>query len=638
MGRVVAARPSTLLRSALKSHPLRPAVERLSNHSTTLNLAMSRISTIFAALADTALAVVLGVVVPLVIAATGWFVSGSYRSVEWDVLATVAMGVWTLALNSAVGIEISPEHYPALGLSQPFGFVIAIAPMLLTAMVAWWAYRTGSRILGNDEEAPWLAGAASVFAFPLCNFGVLALSPLDNVRLDLAGVLCGGTLLWAAFLAIGMRVWEYLPWERMFANRAAAVIQQASAAVRTAIGMVTGLACAATVLLLVILVLRFGEVIGLMQMLQLDDWGVIAVGITQLAYLPTMVVWAMSWMLGAGFDLGVGSHAGPGGTEAGPLPVVPLFGLIPDAIEPVWWSILAVPFAVALLFTFMSRMLGHSADTGRWWERAIAPVVGSLLAAIMMWLLAFLAQGGLGPGRLVQFGPPVGPVFLWSLALFLSGAVIGTFVPLHAVDPGREQSREPSHKQSREQSDTPSREGAWRATKATESAHTPTNPPTHPSLRTSDSHDTPLSHDKQQRSTSTDDRERASSTRTGWLGRFGERLLTPLHGDDAAEAATGNATEPITDIDRIFEDASDSLDPVTGDTSGATNNETTQDAPGRDIAHRKQSGDTGTDASSSETSGRTQHKPSRPSRGRRDTSLRDVLDRPDEPDIYADLD
>ena len=96
---------------------------------------MSRLATILASLADTALAVVVGVVVPLAIGTIGWFASGSYRSVDWEVLLTVALAIWTLGLNSAVGIEITPDAYPSLGLDQPFGFVVAIAPMLVLSLI-----------------------------------------------------------------------------------------------------------------------------------------------------------------------------------------------------------------------------------------------------------------------------------------------------------------------------------------------------------------------------------------------------------------------------------------------------------------------------------------------------------------------
>lgn len=526
---------------------------------------MSRLATILASLADTALAVVVGVVVPLAIGTIGWFASGSYRSVDWEVLLTVALAVWTLGLNSAVGIEITPDAYPSLGLDQPFGFVIAIAPMLVTALIVWFGYRTGARILNDDEEAPWLAAAASICAFPLLNFIALSISPLDNVRLEPNGVLVGGTLLWLASLVLGLRAWEYIPWERLLGERAGAVLTQLRLSVRHAVGLVTGLAAAATVLMLVVLVFRFGEVIGLMQVLQLGPWGVIALGLVQLAYLPTFIVWAMSWMLGAGFDLGIGSHAGPGGTDAGPLPVVPMFGLIPEGIEPVWWAIVAVPFAIAVVFTFCSRIFGLVSDEQEWWQRLVVPAAGSLLAALMIWILAYLSQGGLGPGRLVQFGPSAGLMPLAALGVFLAGSIIGTLVPLHAVDP----SRGPVHQA----------EGASEG---------------------DDEHTAPQSHPHSSHT------ERVTKTKRGWRDRLAAPVFAPWDEPEDDPDSEADEDDEYAELDELI---------------------------GSRAATPESGAEAEVDAAVSDDDS-----PSRASRGKRDTALRDVLDRPGEPDIYADLD
>lgn len=537
---------------------------------------MSRLATIFAALADTVLAIVVGVVVPLAVATIGWFASGSYRSVDWEVLLTVALSIWTLGLNSAVGISITPEAYPSLGLTEPYGFVIAIAPLLVTAMIAWFGYRTGARILNDDEDAPWLAFAASVFAFPLLNFIAITLSPLDTVRLEPNGVLVGGTLLWAASLGVGLRVWEYVPWERLLADRTTSVLAIAGDSVRYAVGLITGLTAAATLLLLGVWCFRFGDVIGLMQILQLDVWSVIAVGLMQLLYLPTFIVWAMSWMLGSGFDLGVGSHAGPGGTDAGPLPVLPMFGLIPEGVPPIWWGIVAVPFAIAVAVVVVSRMTGVVRDEGTWWQRCLAPAAGSLLASLIMFLLAYLAQGGLGPGRLVQFGPDAGLTMLAALALFLPGSLVGALVPLETADSGAAPRREPA------------RRDEYSGGGSTAVGEHP-----HP--------DTPL-------------HEVAGVSHRSWRDRMTPKTAS-WRDDEPVSMRTDDTDDDLVELDDLFDDP----DARTAE----------REAPGR--------------ASGRTDEPREQRDAAKPpverrSRSPRSTSLRDALNRPDEPDIYADLD
>src|SRR5690606_18860563 len=51
--------------------------------------------------------------------------------------------------------------------------------------------------------------------------------------------------------------------------------------------------------------------------------------IAQLAFLPNLVVWAISWFVGPGFAIGVGSSIGPLGTNLGPVPAVPFLGALP---------------------------------------------------------------------------------------------------------------------------------------------------------------------------------------------------------------------------------------------------------------------------------------------------------------------
>ena len=148
-----------------------------------------------------------------------------------------------------------------------------------------------------------------------------------------------------------------------------------------------------------------------------------------LAYLPTLIVWAISWVLGPGVALGEGSLALAGGTEAGPLPTVPLFGLIPDNLSPFMWAIVALPVLVAALVTLFARMRSRRDDQPL--QRLITPMAGAFLAALTLALLAHLSRGALGPGRLIDFGPHPGWMLLAALGVFAVGGAIGAFLPLN---------------------------------------------------------------------------------------------------------------------------------------------------------------------------------------------------------------
>jgi hypothetical protein len=393
---------------------------------------MSRLATMLAALADTALAVVVGIVAPIAVGTAGWLISGGFQTTQWEVPLAAAMAIWTLGLTSSVGFTITPAAYPALQLAEPFAFVVSLAPLAVSAYVIWFAWRTGRRIVDADEDAPWLALAVSAVAFIVANQLALTLGGTHLARLEPGGVAAGGTLLWVVGLLAGAKAWEYVPWTRLLGDRTDTIMLAAGRAVRLGLGLVVGMFALASALVLVGLALNMGSIVGLTQLLQLDAWGNIAVGLTELLYVPTLLVWAISWLLGAGVQLGAGAVATPGATDAGPLPILPLLGIIPEPQGAMLWALLALPVLLAALCTVWLRSTTRDAEAGVWWQRLIVPAAGSAVAALVLAWLALLSRGAVGPGRLTEFGPVPWLVLLWALGLFLVGSAAGAFVPVTA--------------------------------------------------------------------------------------------------------------------------------------------------------------------------------------------------------------
>ena len=50
----------------------------------------------------------------------------------------------------------------------------------------------------------------------------------------------------------------------------------------------------------------------------------------QAGWVPTLVIWACSWLIGAGFSVGTGTVFAPDRVVAGPVPRLPLLGLVPS--------------------------------------------------------------------------------------------------------------------------------------------------------------------------------------------------------------------------------------------------------------------------------------------------------------------
>jgi hypothetical protein len=127
----------------------------------------------------------------------------------------------------------------------------------------------------------------------------------------------------------------------------------------------------------------------------------------QLCYVPNAMAWAISFMLGPGFSVGVGTTVAPTGSALGPLPAFPLLAAVPPGVHatmPAWLAVLvmALPYLAGgvggwLLVTCTSAA---SLEAAPLWGMASGVLAGGLLG-----LLAALSGGPLGDGRLTAVGP-----------------------------------------------------------------------------------------------------------------------------------------------------------------------------------------------------------------------------------------
>ena len=101
-----------------------------------------------------------------------------------------------------------------------------------------------------------------------------------------------------------------------------------SAAKAGVLALMAALALSAA-LLAVDLFIHWDLVIAVYEALDAGAVGGAALTIAQLGYLPNLAVFALAWISGSGFALGIGSQVGPLGTAVGPLPAIPVFAALP---------------------------------------------------------------------------------------------------------------------------------------------------------------------------------------------------------------------------------------------------------------------------------------------------------------------
>jgi hypothetical protein len=189
---------------------------------------------------------------------------------------------------------------------------------------------------------------------------------------------------------------------------------------RTAMGglaAVVGLLAAGAVLVTVSLVRHAGQIASTLADLGAGPVGELALTVLGALCLPTLDIWAMSVVVGPGFDLGSAGALNAFGGQVDTLPALPVLAAIPTTV-PVWGPALILVPAV----------LGVLAGRIRWGQDLPTPTgtvtSGAGLAGVVAALvggLVLLASGSLGGGRLDAVGPRLLPVVAASAGLVLLG-------------------------------------------------------------------------------------------------------------------------------------------------------------------------------------------------------------------------
>ncbi|MFT3969389.1 MAG: DUF6350 family protein [Micropruina sp.] len=189
-------------------------------------------------------------------------------------------------------------------------------------------------------------------------------------------------------------------------------------------GLATMVAIAAIVL--VIGLVRGSERISVIEASLAPDavgsWLLVAL---QLLYLPNLLAWAASWVLGAGISVGLGSLVSPMLTTAGLLPAIPVFGAVPEPGSGGPWSYtwLLSGLLVGAVAGWVAARTAPGAHRSLtvWLARGAA---SGLAVALVVILLGVLSRGDLGIERLIGMGPMLlNLVWLAPLPMLVGGAL-----------------------------------------------------------------------------------------------------------------------------------------------------------------------------------------------------------------------
>ncbi|GAA2243689.1 hypothetical protein GCM10010401_15950 [Rarobacter faecitabidus] len=160
-----------------------------------------------------------------------------------------------------------------------------------------------------------------------------------------------------------------------------------------------------------------------------DSIGGIVLGGAQLTYLFTLLIWAVAWLTGVGFHVGLGSEFAPAHVALDPLPAVPLLAALPTGDMAGGYTswLISLVFAAGIvggLVVWRRLRRLHETAAVPWRDCAIA--LGASLAFVFVVLVVafWLATGSIGPGRLASAGPDVLGAALSGSLLIAAGATV----------------------------------------------------------------------------------------------------------------------------------------------------------------------------------------------------------------------
>lgn len=398
---------------------------------------MQRLLVALLAAFDAAIAAAVGLAVLLAPLTLLWTLAFGVTA-DWGALWPLTGTLWQFGHGAAVDIVLPTELITAVGISpDAAAFTLSVTPLAFLVFTLLFAARSGARAA---RAGAWLLGSLTgVAVFAIIATGVALTSTLAAARTSLVAAIALPTAVYLVGALCGAVRVAWDDGDGGVVDAVHDVVDSWSswgpvvgAATRGTAFAVLGVVAASALAVFVMALFRAGEAVALFEAARTDLLGLIVMTLGHLAYLPTLIVWAASWLAGPGFAVGAGTAVSPAGTQLGVLPGIPVLGLLPDNTS-IWMLIVVlVPIAAGAFagWAVRSRLVWEDTPLGLPQRATIAVAIGVLTAGVAA-LAALLAGGSIGPGRLSDVGPAVLPFALALGGEVLLGAAILLLSPRH---------------------------------------------------------------------------------------------------------------------------------------------------------------------------------------------------------------
>lgn len=403
------------------------------------------LTALFAAL-EALLVVGIGVGIPLVPLTILWAVQYGLQ-IDWVVFWRASVDIWLLGNGGDLYITLDPVTAASVGFPGAAApFLLSLAPLGFALLTVLFGVRAGHRIGETPHPIVGAVVAIGIFALLAVGLTLSALYPLARPSIWQGTLL--PTLFFAAGIAIGLSRGRTIAarLSARFRSLPAHLVEVADLSFRAGAAAASAVVAVAALAVAGLMVAKYAAIIALYESAHAGVLGGVTLTIGQLAFLPNLVIWAASWLVGPGFAIGTGSAVSPLGTSLGPIPTIPLLGALPTGDFAFGFLGLLVPVLAGFLVgvAIRPRLLRVLGDAPRARMLAVAGLGVALSSGVVLGLLAWASAGSAGPGRLVDVGP--WPLLVGAFAALEIGvaATLGLFAGASAnastssatVDPG----------------------------------------------------------------------------------------------------------------------------------------------------------------------------------------------------------
>lgn len=351
-------------------------------------------------------------------AGLGLVVTGVLVTVVWAVSARGDDGLLTPVAASGV-VWLAAHHAPV----DADPGTVTLLPMLLLALPLLLLQRAGrwaARVTATSDAGD----AALLVVAATATYATLAFLVAQGASLGGGTVSPLAALAWSVLVAAvglsagvveGAGLWppvvEALP---AVARRAGLVAATAGAALGVVVGLVAATALGA----------RWTTETSLTHQVAPGAGDALGLFLVSLAYLPNLLVWALSYVLGPGFAVGSGASVDAFSSGGALLPGVPLLGAVPPDAPTAAPLLLLLPVLCGILAAVVLRRHGHLDLRAE----VVAILGGAALLGLVTAVLCALSGGSLGANRLAVLGPPPWAAALAAFGFVAAGGVLWSLV------------------------------------------------------------------------------------------------------------------------------------------------------------------------------------------------------------------